>query len=89
MRLLVELKSILEPFLWALFLVGAWKPVVDNLERQIARSLATMFGSQKPDRDTRSEGELQGLCSDSELDVGADELDAEEMDMGRKTRSSL
>jgi len=40
MRILMELKSILEPFLWALFLVMAWKPVVDGLERRIERILA-------------------------------------------------
>lgn len=40
MRILVELKSILEPFLWALFLVMAWKPVVDALETQLDRGLA-------------------------------------------------
>eukprot|EP00439_Symbiodinium_sp_Y106_P072481 s31_g13.t1 len=32
MRILVELRYILEPFLWALFLVMAWKPVVDGIE---------------------------------------------------------
>jgi len=39
MKMLFELKSILEPFLWALFLVMAWKPVVDGLEHRIERLL--------------------------------------------------
>eukprot|EP00927_Polykrikos_kofoidii_P048812 TRINITY_DN43009_c0_g1_i1.p1 TRINITY_DN43009_c0_g1~~TRINITY_DN43009_c0_g1_i1.p1 ORF type:complete len:508 (+),score=69.70 TRINITY_DN43009_c0_g1_i1:113-1636(+) len=39
MCLLIELKSILEPFLWALFLVMAWKPVVDAIEKRIERAL--------------------------------------------------
>lgn len=39
MRILIELKSILEPFLWALFLVMAWKPVVDTLEKRLEWAL--------------------------------------------------
>lgn len=35
MQLLVELKSILEPLIWAVFLVMAGKPVVDSLERRL------------------------------------------------------
>mmetsp|Transcript_41241 Transcript_41241/g.113750 ORF Transcript_41241/g.113750 Transcript_41241/m.113750 type:complete len:512 (+) Transcript_41241:180-1715(+) len=42
MRVLIDLKSILEPFLWALFLVMAWKPVVDTLERRLERMLASL-----------------------------------------------
>ncbi|CAE8683606.1 unnamed protein product, partial [Polarella glacialis] len=40
MRILIELRSILEPFLWALFLVMAWKPVVDGFEHRIEALLA-------------------------------------------------
>mmetsp|Transcript_8006 Transcript_8006/g.17854 ORF Transcript_8006/g.17854 Transcript_8006/m.17854 type:complete len:505 (-) Transcript_8006:72-1586(-) len=94
MKLLIELKSILEPFLWAVFLVGAWKPVVDGLERQIARSLATLCGTQKPDRElagNRSDGELQGLVSDSELDVvppiGSAFSDIDDVDTSWRSRS--
>lgn len=49
MRILVELKSILEPFLWALFLVMAWKPVVDKLEWRIERLLTACYGALRPD----------------------------------------
>eukprot|EP00928_Gymnodinium_smaydae_P021446 TRINITY_DN18366_c0_g1_i1.p1 TRINITY_DN18366_c0_g1~~TRINITY_DN18366_c0_g1_i1.p1 ORF type:complete len:543 (-),score=58.55 TRINITY_DN18366_c0_g1_i1:272-1657(-) len=41
MRVLIDLKSILEPFLWALFLVMVWKPVVDALEIQLERALVS------------------------------------------------
>eukprot|EP00927_Polykrikos_kofoidii_P045027 TRINITY_DN38894_c0_g1_i1.p1 TRINITY_DN38894_c0_g1~~TRINITY_DN38894_c0_g1_i1.p1 ORF type:complete len:523 (-),score=85.53 TRINITY_DN38894_c0_g1_i1:106-1674(-) len=39
MCILVELKSILEPCLWAFFLVMAWKPVVDAIELRTERAL--------------------------------------------------
>lgn len=81
MQLLVELKSILEPFLWALFLVMAWKPVVDGFERSIERFLAatccclrTLPGEESgryspvpavEQRDTRNE-ELQPMISDDD-----------------------
>lgn len=39
MHILIELKAILQPFLWALVCVMSFKPVVDSLERQIERAL--------------------------------------------------
>ncbi|CAL1163175.1 unnamed protein product, partial [Cladocopium goreaui] len=49
MRILVELRSILEPFLWALFLVMAWKPVVDGIESRLELLLAFVFPSLRVD----------------------------------------
>ncbi|CAK9063531.1 unnamed protein product [Durusdinium trenchii] len=49
MRILVELRSILEPFLWALFLVMAWKPVVDGIESRLEVLLAFIFPSLRTD----------------------------------------
>lgn len=81
MRILVELKSILEPLLWALFLVMAWKPIVDGIERQIewaleaiadwmctdTVSLASCARRKSPGaKDEDPEGELQRMISDEE-----------------------
>lgn len=77
MRILVELRYILEPFLWALFLVMAWKPVVDGIELRLELMLAVAFpGLGKSDlpkavrfpctKGHDSEDELDGL--DGELD---------------------
>merc|ERR1719277_1843976 len=56
MRILIELKSILEPFLWALFLVMAWKPVVDALEFRIERCLAVTCENRIDEALARSYG---------------------------------
>lgn len=83
MRILVELKSILEPFLWALFLVMAWKPVVDGLERRIESMLIASCWLKPPaDKSSTSaaataigalsddeDGELQPMIDDNDLDV--------------------
>jgi len=78
MRILIELKSILEPFLWALFLVMAWKPVVDNVERQIDAMLVFLLGILKekgiiaaghsPSKKEDLEGEMQCLLEEQDMD---------------------
>jgi len=67
MRILVELKSILEPFLWALFLVMAWKPVVDKLESRIERLLAASCAVLRADHAARA-----GSRSPKRAEGGAD-----------------
>mmetsp|Transcript_78863 Transcript_78863/g.221079 ORF Transcript_78863/g.221079 Transcript_78863/m.221079 type:complete len:499 (+) Transcript_78863:527-2023(+) len=75
MRILVDLKSILEPFCWGLFLVMAWKPVVDGLERRIEHMLATACTAKRGPAgratlgDAQEDGELEpmvGECDDME-----------------------
>eukprot|EP00434_Breviolum_minutum_P030702 symbB.v1.2.027151.t1/scaffold2761.1/size71313/3 len=56
MRILVELRSILEPFLWALFLVMAWKPVVDGIEFRLEHLLALVFPSLRSDPPSKLKG---------------------------------
>lgn len=85
MRILVELKSILQPFLWALFLVMAWKPMVDALERRIEQTLAgccSCFRAEPleevvTDDDVRG-GELNALLEDTELQAMGNAVSAEE-----------
>merc|ERR1719433_587699 len=81
MRILIELKSILEPFLWAVFLVMAWKPFVDNIEGKIDAVLVVFFGHLKahgiiaagdgPSKKEDLEGELQCLLEEQDISAPA------------------
>lgn len=81
MRILIELKAILQPFLWALVCVMSFKPVVDSLERQIERALGIFCcclrkrgilsrsypGATKPSGDPDdTHAELQPIISDQD-----------------------
>jgi len=72
MRILVELRSILEPFLWALFLVMAWKPVVDGIEFRLEHLLAVVFPSLRSDPPSK----LKGHDSEDEMEDLEGELES-------------
>lgn len=74
MRILVELRSILEPFLWALFLVMAWKPVVDGIESRLELLLAFVFPSLRVDPPLKKG--LKGHDSDDEMEDMEGELES-------------
>jgi len=79
MRILIELKSILEPFLWAVFLVMAWKPVVDNIEKKIDSVLVVfcgvlqakgiVAGADWPSKKEDLEGEMQCLLEEQDISL--------------------
>lgn len=79
MRILVELRSILQPFSWALFLVMAWKPVVDGIERRLETLLAASCpGLKHVPRSfggVQTHNGLRGPCQDGR--DSEDELDDE------------
>mmetsp|Transcript_31416 Transcript_31416/g.83619 ORF Transcript_31416/g.83619 Transcript_31416/m.83619 type:complete len:479 (-) Transcript_31416:131-1567(-) len=81
MRILIELKSVLEPFLWALVLVMAWKPVIDSLEFHLEKAvgfvccgpLSKRSGGQGrasiPTEVDDPDNELQAMIDDSDTEV--------------------
>lgn len=89
MRIMIELKAILQPFLWALVCVMSFKPVVDSLERQIERALGLFCcclrkrgilsrsypGAGRGDSE-EAHAELQPMISDEGALSLSDDLDA-------------